>query len=232
VYGESSATDDRKEEGMAMAPTNPYAASKAAAEFMVKAYRKSFGLPTIISRGNNVYGPKQYPEKLVPKFISLLGQGKECPLHGDGSNRRSFLHVQDVAEAFDIILRRGVPGETYNIGSDYEITNKEVLLLLLDMFGLRAREAELVRYVRDRAYNDFRYHISTWSLEALGWRQKIGFAEGMQLTKDWYLNHPDYWGNVTSALRAHPLRVGEDASANELSVKPDGSPNVSVMRKL
>lgn len=204
VYGESNSVDQRKVVGDALSPTNPYAASKAAAEFMVKSYRKSFNLPTIITRGNNVYGPRQYPEKLIPKFISLLNRGQPCPLHGDGSNRRSFLFVQDVAEAFEVILRKGVVGTIYNIGSDYEITNKGVLQELLGLFGLQDREEELVRYVRDRPFNDFRYHINTEGLEGLGWKQKVQFAEGLKITKEWYLARPNYWGNISSALFAHP----------------------------
>lgn len=204
VYGESSPDGDRKSETAVLSPTNPYAATKAAAEFIVQSYRTSFNLPTIITRGNNVYGPKQYPEKLIPKFISLLSAGRPCPLHGTGENRRSFLYVEDVSNAFDVILRKGRVGEVYNIGSDEELTNKEVLLRLLREFGLESQEDKYVRYVRDRAFNDLRYHIDTSNLEALGWEKRVSFDQGIRLTKDWYQSKPTYFGDLSRALKAHP----------------------------
>jgi UDP-glucose 4,6-dehydratase len=207
VYGESleEAQDkDRKQETSALNPTNPYAATKCAAEFLVKSYRKSFNLPTIITRGNNVYGPNQFPEKLIPKFINLLSRGKPCCLHGDGSNQRSFLYVSDVADAFDTILQKGQPGQIYNIGTDYEISNLEVARSLLKEFGHEKEEDKYITYVRDRAFNDFRYHIDTSDLEKLGWTRKVKFDEGLKKTKDWYLSHKDWWGDISSALVAHP----------------------------
>jgi len=212
VYGESTASDDRNTERAVLAPTNPYAASKAAAEYMVASYRKSFGLPIIITRGNNVYGPKQFPEKLIPKFIFLLNRRQPCPLHGTGSNRRSFLYVSDVARAFEAILTKGVIGEIYNIGSNFEISNKEVLFTLLRLFGLD--EETYVRYVRDRCFNDFRYHIDSEGLKALGWEQKIDFARGLEMTKDWYLANINHWGDVSGVLTAHPFVHGKPQNEN------------------
>lgn len=205
VYGESTADDDRNTESRGMDPTNPYAASKAAAEFIVKSYRVSFNLPIIITRGNNVYGRHQFPEKLIPKFVTLLSRGKSCPLHGDGSNRRSFLHVDDVAKAFDIVLRRGELGKVYNIGAKEEFTNLKVLEMLLEIFNINDRES-YITFVRDRAFNDFRYHIDTSSLEELGWKQEIDFKVGLKDTVDWYLRHPTWWepASLTTALQAHP----------------------------
>lgn len=207
VYGESSDVDERKTVETALNPTNPYAATKVAAEFLVKSYRTSFKLPTIITRGNNVYGPKQFPEKLIPKFITLLSRGKPCPLHGDGSNRRSFLHVDDVASAFDIVLRKGKLGMVYNIGSNEEYTNREVLELLLDKFKISEKERQrYCTFVEDRAFNDFRYHICTKQLEDLGWKQKVQFSEGLQATIDWYQANASHWvgGDMDIALQAHP----------------------------
>jgi len=205
VYGESTATSDRFTSESPLNPTNPYAATKVAAEFLVKSYRTSFGLPTIITRGNNVYGPKQYPEKLIPKFISLLASKQPCPLHGTGTNRRSFLYVEDVAHAFEIILFKGVLGEIYNIGSRFEISNKDTTLRLLQLFKLDAEESKYITYVKDRAFNDFRYHIDPSGLEALGWHQRVDFHEGLEKTKDWYMSHLDHWPDVKSALSAHPV---------------------------
>jgi len=217
VYGESTATDDRNNETASLAPTNPYAASKAAAELLVMSYRKSFNLPVIITRGNNVYGPKQYPEKLIPKFIHLLSRHQPCPLHGTGSNRRSFLYVTDVARAFDSILTKGKIGQIYNIGSNFEITNKDVLLALLKSFNLD--EETYVRYVRDRCFNDFRYHIDSSSLNELGWEQKIDFEQGINLTKKWYLDNLSHWGDVSGVLTAHPFVHGKPFSES-LSKEP------------
>ena len=204
VYGESLVNEDKKTVNSRLDPTNPYAATKAAAELLVKSYYKSFDLPIIITRGNNVYGPKQYPEKLIPKFINLLAYNKSCPLHGDGSHRRSFLYIQDVVDAFDIILHKGVIGETYNIGTNFEITNKEVLETLIKEFGYEKSDDYII-YSRDRAFNDFRYHIDCSSLEKLGWKQNVDFQNGIKMTKKWYLENLGWFGNIDNALSAHPV---------------------------
>lgn len=242
VYGEGTITGERSEVDDKLAPTNPYAASKAAAEFMVKSYRTSFNLPTIITRGNNVYGPKQYPEKLIPKIISRLSRGQPFPLHGDGTNRRSFLYVQDVAEAFDVILTKGSLGSVYNIGSDYEFTNKEVLVSMLELFGLGKEHDKYIRYVRDRAFNDFRYHINTKGLNDLGWKQKTDFATGLKMTKDWYMSRDHYWGDISQALQAHPSATEPikmtSAPGEQLNTNPDNkklepeSPNGPQKKKM
>lgn len=204
VYGENDTDDGFSEHASPLKPTNPYAATKAAAEMLVNAYSCSFGLPCIITRGNNVYGPRQYPEKLIPKFIHLLEQGEPVCLHGDGSHRRSFLHVHDVARAFDLILSRGQPGEVYNIGTEFEITNREVAEKLVELYHLNP--ATHITYVRDRDFNDRRYHISNTKLLQLGWSPSIPFAEGLQSTKDWYHNYLDYFGNLSikGVLKPHP----------------------------
>jgi UDP-glucose 4,6-dehydratase len=221
VYGESShdAQDkDRKTEDDALDPTNPYAATKVSAEYLVKSYRKSFGLPTIITRGNNVYGPKQFPEKLIPKFINLLRLGRKVCLHGDGSNQRSFLYVGDVANAFDIILHKGKVGEIYNIGTDYELSNLQVAQILIKLAGHDKAEDHM-EFVRDRAFNDCRYHIDTSSLESLGWKREIDFEEGLRLTREWYLGHDQWWGNIENALKAHPT-VAPTVSASSHDGEP------------
>jgi nucleoside-diphosphate-sugar epimerase len=127
VYGEVGPNETHATESeRLLAPTNPYAATKAAAEYLVLAYAKSFGLPVIITRGNNVYGPHQFPEKLIPKFSILLSRNQRLPLHGDGSNLRNFVYVSDVARALMGVMHRGVTGEIYNIGTDFELTNRQV----------------------------------------------------------------------------------------------------------
>jgi len=206
VYGESTtALDDTSfDEKSAMNPSNPYAATKAAAELLARSYRQSFGLPIIITRGNNVYGPRQYPEKLIPKFINLLSQGRPCTIHGDGSHRRSFVHVDDTACAFDIVIHKGEIGHIYNIGTDFEISNLEVAERLLECFGLCDRKHELITFVEDRAWNDVRYHISTQKLAALGWAPVVNFDDGLRSTIAWYHKNPDHWSNIASALVPHP----------------------------
>src|SRR5437868_9684265 len=125
VYGETAYTDGTVEESI-LQPTNPYAASKAAAEHLVLSYLRSFKFPVILTRSNNIYGPHQYPEKVIPKFISRLSKGLSCSLHGDGLSKRSFLYVQDVVNAYDTILHKGITGEIYNINSPLEITIKDL----------------------------------------------------------------------------------------------------------
>jgi dTDP-D-glucose 4,6-dehydratase len=155
VYGEAKKDQARMDEKSELNPTNPYSATKAAAEFLVRSYAHSYKIPIIITRGNNVYGPRQYPEKLIPKFINLLSRKQPCPLHGTGNNQRSFLHVDDVSNAFDIILHKGQNGSIYNIGSSFEYSNLEVAKMLIKAFGYK-EENLYITHVKDRAFNDFR----------------------------------------------------------------------------
>jgi dTDP-glucose 4,6-dehydratase len=185
VYGESLHTDtmvDAKCETSLLSPTNPYAASKAAAEMYVNAYRHSYGLKTIITRCNNVYGPNQYPEKLIPKFIKLLKENKKCTIHGDGSSLRSFIHVDDVCSAVKLILNNGVVGEIYNIGSDEynEISVINVTKMLVSMIKPCCSDYnEYIKYVEDRPFNDKRYFINCDKLKKIGWKQTISFEKGV-----------------------------------------------------
>lgn len=179
VYGDS---DILKHEESAFCPTNPYAATKASSELISKSYFYSFKMPIIITRGNNVFGPNQYPEKLIPKFISLLKQGLPVTIQGDGSNVRDFLYVDDVVSAFLKIHESGVVGETYNIGCDDNmgITVLEVAKILIRLIkGATADADAYITYIADRPYNDFRYIISNEKLKALGWSINVGFMEGL-----------------------------------------------------
>lgn len=200
VYGE---THERMKENMVLAPTNPYAATKAAAEFLVRSYHTSFGLPIIITRGNNVYGPHQYPEKLIPKFINLLMRDKPCCIHGNGKNTRSFLYVTDVAKAFIRLLHYGVVGEVYNIGTEFEISNLDVAQQLIKLIG-KSNSEKSIEYVEDRKFNDKRYHINVEKLAKLGWKPEIDWETGLKLTIDWYRENTEHWVNVENVLAAHP----------------------------
>jgi UDP-glucose 4,6-dehydratase len=213
VYGEG-ATGESSHEHVALDPTNPYAATKAGAEYLVKAYRKSFNLPVIITRGNNVYGPHQYPEKIIPKFINQLLRGLPLTLHGSGNNTRNYLHATDVANAFDTILHKGTIGEIYNIGGVNEKSNIDVARSLLKMSGLvegdnyAAAERKYIVRVEDRPFNDLRYPIENSKLEALGWREQISWDDGLLNTWNWYKEHSNNWGQeaILSAIVAHPRR--------------------------
>jgi len=213
VYGEGEEDEAEMKESAVLEPTNPYAATKAGAEFIAKSYLRSFKMPIIITRGNNVYGPHQYPEKLIPKFINLLMRGLPLTLHGDGSNTRNFLYVGDVANAFETILLKGKVGEIYNIGGTNEISNLEVSKKLIELMGYKNREEELITFVEDRAFNDLRYTINTEKLQSLGWKEEKSWEEGLTETINWYVKFSKIrYGNIDQALVAHP-RVGLNNSS-------------------
>ena len=182
VYGESNHDEEPKHEMSLLCPTNPYAASKAAAEMLVNAYSHSYKLKTLITRCNNVYGPNQYPEKLIPKFILQLRSNQKCTLHGKGESLRSFIHVHDVCTAMDTIIHKGIIGEIYNIGSEpeNELTVKQVAQILIQHLKKDDPVDDWVVYVEDRPYNDKRYFITNKKLKELGWKQKITFDQGLQ----------------------------------------------------
>ena len=186
VYGEVSMNETCHEKSL-LNPTNPYAASKAAAEFMVRSYGHSFKLPIIITRGNNVYGPRQYPEKLIPKFIKLLLNDEKCTIHGEGLSRRNFLHVYDVAKAFGKILYEGQLNETYNIGTEDEYSVIDILKLLVKFIKDDDNYMNYGKFVRDRDFNDFRYSVNSDKLIQLGWSREINFKEGLRETILWYI---------------------------------------------
>ena len=181
VYGESKLDEDPKNEMTVLCPTNPYAASKAAAEMYVNSYMHSYGLKCIITRGNNVYGPNQYPEKLIPKFIKLLKNGDKLTIHGDGSSLRSFIHVLDVCSAVDTILHNGLIGQIYNIGSDpeYEKSVLDVAKILVKKIKNDDDYEKYLEFVEDRPFNDKRYFITNEKLKELGWNINIDFISGI-----------------------------------------------------
>ena len=182
VYGESL-DEEMKHEGTVLYPTNPYAATKAGAELIAMSYIKSYKLPIVITRGNNVYGPNQYPEKVIPRFIKQLKNGEQVTIQGDGSARRSFLHVEDTCSAFDIILHKGEINEIYNIGTnagESEYTILEVAELLITLIIGVPDWIKYVKFIPDRPFNDSRYFISNEKLKSLGWEIKIPFNIGIK----------------------------------------------------
>jgi UDP-glucose 4,6-dehydratase len=203
VYGETEADAIvGNHEASQLLPTNPYSATKAGAEMLVMAYGRSYGLPVITTRGNNVYGPNQFPEKLIPKFILLAMQGKPLPIHGDGSNVRSYLYCEDVAEAFEVVLHKGDVGHVYNIGTKKERTVLNVARDICNLFNLDCEKS--IQFVDNRPFNDQRYFLDDAKLKQIGWQERTTWEEGLRKTLQWYTSHPDWWGDVSGALVPHP----------------------------
>jgi dTDP-glucose 4,6-dehydratase len=180
VYGEVSIEHNGCHESSLLNPTNPYAATKAAAEFLVTSYNHSFKLPYVIVRCNNVYGPNQYREKLIPKFIHLLKNGEKCTIHGKGETRRNFIHSYDVATAVDIILSSDVINETINIGTQNEYSVLEITKMLVKNIKGDDSFAKYIEFVGDRPFNDFRYSINSEKIRSLGWSENVDFTEGVK----------------------------------------------------
>ena len=173
VYGESVTDEPFTEERGVLKPTNPYSASKAAAEMIVRSYVESFNMNIKVVRCNNVYGPNQYPEKLIPKFKRLLRNGEKCTIHGKRSSeiKRAFMHVEDVINAVDIIWKKGTIGEIYNIASDDEISVMDVTKMIIKTITCTEDYDKWITYVEDRPFNDSRYYICSKKLKSLGWIQ-------------------------------------------------------------
>lgn len=179
-----------------LAPNSPYSASKASADMLVRAYNKTYGLPTLNTRCSNNYGPYQYPEKLIPFFISRLLKGEKVPVYGDGQNVRDWLYVYDHCEAIDVVLHKGKIGEVYNIGGHNEKTNLEITHLILKAMG---KDESSIEYVKDRPGHDRRYAISNEKItKELGWKPSVTFEQGIKLTIDWYLNNQDWIEHIES----------------------------------
>jgi UDP-glucose 4,6-dehydratase len=192
VYGETPKdAESGYTEGQILNPTNPYSATKAAAEMLVTAYAHSYKLPVIITRGNNVYGPGQFPEKLIPKFCMRAMRGERLPVHGEGKAVRSYLYIDDVVEAFDIILHMGKEGETYNIGTKKERSVMDVAEEICNVFGLNKEET--IQFVEDRPFNDCRYFIEDAKLAALGWTEKTTWTDGIKKTLAFYRDAASIW---------------------------------------
>ena len=177
-----------------LVPNSPYSASKASADMLVRAYRETYGLPTLNTRCSNNYGPYQYPEKLIPFFISKLLKNEKVPVYGDGLNVRDWLYVYDHCEAIDVVLHKGKVGEIYNIGGHNEKTNLEITKLILSAMG---KDENSIEYVEDRLGHDKRYAISNDKITTeLDWTPSLTFEEGIKLTIDWYLSNQDWMQDV------------------------------------
>ncbi|EKX47385.1 hypothetical protein GUITHDRAFT_157632 [Guillardia theta CCMP2712] len=182
VYGEIK--EDAATEDCPLRPTNPYSASKAAAELLVMGYATSFKLPCIVTRCVNVYGSRQFPEKVIPKFAMRSNPriGQPCCIHGDGQAKRSFIYVEDVAEAFDVVMHQGKAGNVYNIGSKDVVSVRYIADKISEAI---TGSAGLIQNVPDRLYNDCRYALNCSKLEGLGWKQRTPFEDGLHRTLEW-----------------------------------------------
>ncbi len=176
-------------------PSSPYSASKAGADLLVRSYVHTYGTPAMIVRPSNNFGPYQYPEKLIPLFITNLLQGRRVPLYGDGLNVRDWLYVEDNCAAIDAVLRRGTPGEVYNVGGGREVTNLELTRTLLELLG---RDESCIEYVPDRPGHDRRYSVNRDKVEALGWRPARDFTEALRATVEWYRDNRRWWERIRS----------------------------------
>ena len=181
-----------------LAPRSPYSAAKAGSDLIAIAYHETHGLPVVLTRSSNQFGPYQFPEKLIPYFVTSLLDGRTVPLYGDGLNVRDWLFVQDNCEGVDLVLRRGEIGEIYNIGAGNECTNRHITDRLLAILG---KDESSVEYVEDRLGHDRRYSIATDKVAALGWRARRSFDEALEETVRFYVDHRDWWEPLTSRVR-------------------------------
>jgi dTDP-glucose 4,6-dehydratase len=195
VYGDIEA-GTRSTERDPLRPSSPYSASKAGGDLQVLAYVRTYGVNASISRGANTYGPHQYPEKLIPLFVTNAFDGEHLPVYGDGRQVREWLHAEDHCAAVEYVLREGVPGEIYNIGGE-ERENLDVIGRIVDLTGA---DPALVRHVEDRPGHDRRYALDDGKLRRLGWQPSRSFEAGLAETVDWYREHRAWW---------EPLKSGE-----------------------
>ena len=193
VYGSLGESGAFTEE-TPLAPNSPYSASKTAADAMARAYHHTYGLPILVTRCSNNYGPYQFPEKLIPLLISNAVEDKEVPVYGDGMNVRDWIYVEDHCMGLDTVLNHGREGEFYNIGGQSERTNLSVVKAVLDCLG---KPHSLIRFVADRPGHDRRYAIDFSKIrKELGWKPLVSFEEGIKLTVEWYKTHQDWWKKI------------------------------------
>jgi dTDP-glucose 4,6-dehydratase len=196
VYGSvahgSSKETDRLE------PSSPYSASKAGADLIALSYHTTYGLPVVVTRCTNNFGPYQFPEKAIPLFTTNLIDGLRIPLYGDGLNERDWLHVDDHCAGVHLVLRAGVPGEIYNIGAGNETPNRVIVDTLLELFGVGE---EMVEYVEDRWGHDRRYSVDIARITALGWEKRRTLAEALEETVAWYRANSWWWEPLKQSIR-------------------------------
>jgi len=174
-------------------PSSPYSASKAGGDLQVLAYHTTYDVPVMITRGSNTYGPYQYPEKLIPLFVTNALEGEQLPLYGDGMNVRDWLHVDDHCDGIEFVLFNGRPGEVYNVGGGNERTNREITSIIIDELGL---SEDVIKWVADRPGHDRRYALDCGKLAAMGWTPKVEFEAGLRDTIRWYRDNAWWWEKI------------------------------------
>jgi dTDP-glucose 4,6-dehydratase len=177
-------------------PSSPYSASKAGADLLVESYRVTFDYPAIITRCTNNYGPYQFPEKMIPLFVTNLADGRKVPLYGDGLNERDWLYVEDHCSAIHLLIDAGTPGEVYNIGANAQVANVDLTKMLLQLTG---RDDSYIDYVADRPGHDRRYAVDSSKIRALGWQPEHSIEERLATTVDWYRSRSDWWQPLKEA---------------------------------
>ncbi|MDJ1169402.1 dTDP-glucose 4,6-dehydratase [Roseofilum sp. BLCC_M154] len=205
VYGSLGPNDPAFQETTPYAPNSPYSASKAGSDHLVRAYYHTYNLPTIITNCSNNYGPYQFPEKLIPLMTINTLIGKNLPVYGDGQNIRDWLYVIDHCSALDVVIHKGKPGETYNVGGNNEVKNIDLVTLLCDLMDELAPQLpvrpcrNLITFVKDRLGHDRRYAIDSTKIQTeLGWQPSVTVEEGLRQTLKWYLDHQDWWQPLLS----------------------------------
>ncbi len=199
VYG--SISEGSWDEAQPLLPNSPYSASKASSDLLARAYHRTHGLPVCITRCSNNYGPYQFPEKVIPLFVTNLVDGLNVPLYGEGTNVRDWLHVDDHCRGIHLVLTGGRPGEVYNIGGGTELTNKELTGLLLEATG---SDWDRVERVADRLGHDLRYSVDISKISAeLGYSPQVGFTQGLADTVDWYRTHREWWEPLKARASLH-----------------------------
>lgn len=193
VYGSLAKGSAR--ETTALDPSSPYSASKAASDLLVLSYWKTYRFPVVVTRSSNNYGPNQFPEKVIPLFITNLIEGKKVPLYGSGKNRRDWIYVEDNCAGVELAFDKGKDGEIYNIGAGHELSNLELTKTIMKQMGAGN---DSINYVPDRLGHDFRYSVDISKIKKLGFKLQTKFADGIQKTVSWYRENPSWWQPLKS----------------------------------
>ncbi len=210
VYGTVASGSSTEKDPIA--PRNPYSASKAAADRLAYSYYTTYDIPVIVTRASNNYGPRQYPEKIIPLFVTNALEDRALPMYGDGRQIRDWLHVDDHCAAIELLMEQGQPGETYNVGGGTEVENIELTKRILKLMD---KPETLIQRVSDRPGHDRRYSLDTAKLKALGWKPSVSFDVGLEQTIEWYTKNTEWWRRIKSRSdeyrRFHKQQYGTDS---------------------